>query len=202
MSAPNGSAMDLVVVPELEPTSSAPSLSTSASASLLRVRLRLPLHCSLVKTEFYSDDGKSSLVEGDGKEGRQKLGMIVNVAATDGDAEAESQEELWLCEYDRLPFSTNNKEVELRPSSGNDDDDDDDDEDGVCSVRTRRLGAADKNNPSSLLLSGSRGVGGVQRATTLGRYQFELFDMEEDEELDDGEEEEEDDDEDMENNYE
>lgn len=48
-----------------------------------------------------------------------------------------------------------------------------------------RVVVEDELSRATLLLNGSRGVGGVCRATQTGRLAVELFDMEEDEEEED-----------------
>ena len=60
----------------------------------------LPGVQEIVEVGFYSDDGKSTLFSaedsGNGKEGRQAIGMLVRTS--------DDAEELWVIPYRNLPF--------------------------------------------------------------------------------------------------
>jgi hypothetical protein len=66
---------------------------------LLSRCLLLPRFFEVKEIAFYGDDGRSSLMSGKDaecdKEGRQRLGLLL---------EHNSEQELWLIEYDRLLF--------------------------------------------------------------------------------------------------
>lgn len=67
-------------------------------------RLEVPQDIIVQDIKFYGDDGKSSLFPGNGEEGRQKIGLLV----VDEDA---ATQEIWLFEYDDLPFQQGDSAV-------------------------------------------------------------------------------------------
>ena len=114
--------------------------------------------------------------------------------------------ELWLLKYDDLPYqvvscdpesdkisivdgvTSAHGQVFIRPLP--EDEGEAIDEDGVVFARARNVTSVDSSfqtapgSTSKLLLSGSRGVGGIL-TTARGMTQLDLFDLEEDEESDD-----------------
>lgn len=74
----------------------------------LSCRLVLPPTYRVKDIAFYGDDGNSSLSaaaedSGTGKEGRQAMGLLVSCPVTENDTDSTA-EELWLVQYDRVPF--------------------------------------------------------------------------------------------------
>jgi hypothetical protein len=181
----------------------------------LTSKLTLPPGCTVKELAFYSDDGKSALSSGTdsgtGKESRQKIGFLVLRGG---------RLELWLVTYDNLPWQAvpveslllephcietpccASAKLLLATTKSNEDslNDDDmyDDENPSVQAQVRVItvlpsgggSPADLSN-TLLMLSGSRGIGGVSW-TTEGVTSLELFDLEEhqEEELEEEEQEE------------
>ncbi|CAJ1968858.1 unnamed protein product [Cylindrotheca closterium] len=158
----------------------------------LTTSLLFPSSASITDTAFYSDDGKSSLSSGNdsgtGKEGRQKLGVLLRDT---------SQLQVWLLSYDSaqwqaLPF----KSTLIHPSDINSacvcqvtglaegaDEDEMEVQESAIFAQTRNIEESDSSETEAtnqLWLCGSRGVGGVTSASD-GVTSLELLDLEEDE---------------------
>jgi hypothetical protein len=189
----------------------------------LTSKLTLPPGCTVEELAFYSDDGKSALSSGTdsgtGKESRQKIGFLVRRG---------ERLELWLVTYDSLPWQAAPIEsLLLEPhciettccasakpllastksneDSVNDDDMYDDENPSVLAqVRVITVLPSGGGSPADLsntllMLSGSRGIGGVSW-TTEGVTSLELFDLEEHQEEEQEDDEQEEGDEDEEEN--
>jgi hypothetical protein len=176
----------------------------------------VPENCTVSSIQFYGDDGNSTLTSETSpsyKEGRQSLGILLR--RRDGFLSNTFDEELWLFQYDHLHYTsqfaegneTGDFQVDkvcynsgrLVPESTLDHDDEEDDEsidyqneDGGnsairCRCRKIRCDVSLEHGAySQIVLSGSRGVGGVysNSAKTI-----DLYDLEDDEENEDDDEE-------------
>lgn len=178
----------------------------------LTTEIFLPVDHRVLDMGFYGDDGNSKLFSGlddktSGRERRQALGLLLGCKNTEVDS-TEDAIELWLMPYDNIQFQVVPTKKDSKQIFLDDGDissecqvqakartslEEDEEEDGVVFAKTRAVGSLDASSSphtisSRLMLSGSRGIGGVftssQGVTTLG-----LLDMEEDEEDDESEEE-------------
>lgn len=176
----------------------------------------VPENCTVSSIQFYGDDGNSTLTSETSpsyKEGRQSLGILLR--RRDGFLSNTFDEELWLFQYDHLHYTsqfaegneTGNFQVDkvcyysgrLVPESTLDHDDEEDDKsmdyqnedkgNGAIRCRCRKIRcdvSLEHGAYSQIVLSGSRGVGGVysNSAKTI-----DLYDLEDDEENEDDDEE-------------
>jgi hypothetical protein len=183
----------------------------------------VPENCTVSSIQFYGDDGNSTLTSETSpsyKEGRQSLGIVLH--RRDGFLSNTFDEELWLFQYDSLHYSSRfaasnemddfqvdklcNYSGRLVPESTLDQDDEDEssidyeneeERNSVIGCRWRKIRrnvSSEHGKYSQIVLSGSRGVGGVY---SNGTFTIDLYDLEEDEEEDEEEEDDDDDDEEM-----
>jgi hypothetical protein len=194
----------------------------------LTSKLILPESCRVQDLAFYSDDGKSALSSGadsgTGKEGRQKLGVLVA---------QQEQLELWLMKYDQIVWQVVRFEsicvldvdavdeyCHVQPLVKEEGEEQDNDQDegvlraqsklmvkastgrrqrmcfssvlssmSVRFVAARVLSSLESGHERArLMLSGSRGIGGVT-VNSQGVTSLELLDLEEDDGEDDDDEE-------------
>ncbi|GFH52388.1 hypothetical protein CTEN210_08864 [Chaetoceros tenuissimus] len=155
----------------------------------------MPENYSLVKIAFYGDDGNSTLtaeLSPSFKEGRQALSLLLRENTEDG----QGDEELWLFDYDELEFREISSSVDNSGSLSVRKFDSifdsvqilsKDDNEGV-EAKWRCIRPKSTSSTTSIVVSGSRGIGGL---TCNATSTIDLYDLEEDEEESDSEDEEE-----------
>uniref|UniRef100_A0A7S3Q2N8 Anaphase-promoting complex subunit 4 n=1 Tax=Chaetoceros debilis TaxID=122233 RepID=A0A7S3Q2N8_9STRA len=161
--------------------------------------VKLPQDCNVMSIKFYSDDGNSTLTSESSpsyEEGRQGIGLLLRRSRDEGNAD----EELWLFEYDELPFldvqhtfdcnerlvirKYNEKLDETSFLTSNEEEEEE--ENGVNAVNSKwrcvrtiaPLTSAPTPSQTSIEVSGSRGIGAVSCGRT---NTIDIFDLEEDE---------------------
>ncbi|CAB9499003.1 expressed unknown protein [Seminavis robusta] len=169
----------------------------------LTTEIVLPEGRRILDLAFYGDDGKSNLTSGvdsgPGRERRQALGLLLasNQAVTSAQ---EKSIELWLIEYDSLKYQAvaakkDSKQIflddgeiqsECRVIAKAQGSEEIEEEEGVVFAKARQVGSISSSaslhgSSARLMLSGSRGIGGII-TTPQGVTTLELFDLEEDEE--------------------
>jgi hypothetical protein len=173
--------------------------------------MELPYNCKCVEVFFYGDDGNSSLsvvqdtkdpLEISNPEGRQSLGLIVEVKIEQRGSDYLMQQELWVVPYETLKFKVVNfnyqsKTIEFEGMTKQDyatrvvcEKSEIKKEEILCNRRRKICSIISKREPSSLpgrsvVSSGSRGVVGILNKGKI----LTLLDVEEDEEVDLGDEE-------------
>jgi hypothetical protein len=157
----------------------------------------MPDNYSLVKIAFYGDDGNSTLtaeLSPSFKEGRQALSLLLRENTEDG----QGDEELWLFDYDELEFRDITSSIDNSGSLSVVKFDSNvdtvqiltkDDDEGV-EAKWRCIRPKSASTTTSIVVSGSRGIGGL---TCNATSTIDLYDLEEDEEDSDDEEDEEED---------
>lgn len=93
-----GMVIEIIVIP------------SASSDSYMRANLRLPEGLEVTNISFYSDNGFSSIspstnIDAEIKEGRQSLGFTTRCK---DELSSEVKEELWLINYDDMPFEKHN----------------------------------------------------------------------------------------------
>lgn len=169
--------------------------------------VELPNNCKCEEVFFYGDDGNSSLsvmrdtkdpLEVSNPEGRQSLGILVEVAVKESENQSLLQQELWILPYQKLSFKVVNfksqsKAIEFEGVTKQDyvarivckSAQIITEEEILCNRRRKICSFSPKSKPSlasgrHVLASGSRGVVGIVNKGKI----LTLLDVEEDEDVD------------------
>lgn len=204
LSGENTSIIQIVALPSILYNENTDTVARPSY--YLTAFMELPYNCKCEEVFFYGDDGNSSLsvvqdtkdpAEISNPEGRQSLGLIVEVKIEKRRSDYLMQQELWLVPYETLKFKVVNfhcqsKTIEFEGMTNQDyavrvvrEKSEIKKEEILCNRRRKICSMSSKSEPSSLpgrsvISCGSRGVVGIVNKGKI----LTLLDVEEDEEVD------------------